>query len=86
MLPVQICTLAIFSGHFFSVSPVKKYKEDHQNMDGVVCEDGDGILLNGNHGTLVQKGTKILELISMSQSTFSTKIKSDYADNGCHIR
>ena len=107
--------------HFFAVSPVKQYKKDQdhdQYMDGVVSEDRDGILLKGNHCTLIstrqdisirsswikvqlsvtlftatvsfesfyilsdRQSTKIQERISRSQRIFSTKIKSDCADNG----
>ena len=40
-------------------SPVKKYEEDHEYMDGVVREDGDSILLPGIH-CVASRFTKII--------------------------
>ena len=61
--------------HFFAVSPVNQYEKDQdhdQYMDGVVSEDRDGILLKGNHCTLISTRQDIFNpTILNKSSTFS---------------
>ena len=58
-IPENLCQCN-FAGYFLSFSPVKKYKEDHQYMDGVVCEDGDGVFLAGIHCKFSISTSKVL--------------------------
>ena len=66
-------------------SPVKKYKEDHQYMDGVVCENGDGILLAGFTVSFLIVREKCKGATLADESTYLRTLLVSTQDKGTKI-